>query len=66
MIVPELFLLEAPNAVAWATTSPGTMPCISHWQKTLGFPCITADNALLLKMKGHSIVIHLKDVGFES
>lgn len=28
----------------------------------LGFPCVTADEALRRKMKGHNIIIHLRDL----
>jgi hypothetical protein len=30
----------------------------------VGFPLLTADEALVRKMKGHSIVLRLKDVEF--
>ena len=105
MIVPELFLLEVPNAVkagrkgteeeldqvlqalidldlqverhsetllrktnavAWAYNLTWYDAVYVALAEILGFPCITADNALLKKMKGHSIVIHLKDIGFKS
>ncbi len=105
MIVPELFLLEVPNAVksgrrgteeeldevlktlmdldlqverhsetvlrktnavAWAYNMTWYDAVYVALAEILGFPCVTADEALLRKMKGHSIVIHLKDVAFES
>jgi len=104
MIVPELFLLEVPNAVkagrkgteeelaevlktlmdldlqverhsetvlrktnavAWAYNLTWYDAVYVALAEILGFPCVTADEALLRKMKGHSIVIHLKDVAFE-
>jgi len=104
MIVPELFLLEVPNAVksgrkgtekeldevlktlldidlqverhsetvlrktnavAWAYHLTWYDAVYVALAEILGFPCVTADEALLRKMKGHSIVIHLKDVVFE-
>jgi predicted nucleic acid-binding protein len=103
MIVPELFLLEVPNAVkagrkgteeeldqvlktlmdldlqverhsetvlrktnavAWAYNMTWYDAVYVALAEILGFPCVTADDALLRKMKGHSIVIHLKDLGF--
>ena len=33
--------------------------------ETMGFPCVMADEALIRKMKGHSIVLRLKDLAFE-
>ncbi len=104
MIVPELFLLEVPNAikagrkgteeelsevlttladldiqvehhthpvlrktnaVAWAYNLTWYDAIYVALAEILGFPCVTADDVLLRKMKGHSIVIHLKDLAFE-
>lgn len=104
MIVPELFLLEVPNAiktgrrsteedlaevlttladldiqveqhtlrvlrktnaVAWAYKLTWYDAVYVALAETLGFPCVTADEALLRKMKGHSIVLRLKDLTFE-
>ena len=104
MIVPELFLLEVPNAiktgrkskeeelaevlttladlemqierhtprvlrktnaVAWAYKLTWYDAVYVALAETLGFPCVTADETLLRKMKGHSIVLRLKDLAFE-
>ena len=104
MIVPELFLLEVPNAikagrkskeeelaevlttladlemqierhtprvlrktnaVAWAYKLTWYDAVYVALAETLGFPCVTADETLLRKMKGHSIVVRLKDLAFE-
>lgn len=101
MIVPELFLLEVPNAIkvgrkatedelarvldtlhdldlqverhswdvlrkanaiAWAyhlTWYDGVYVALAE---VLGFPLVTADEALMRKMRGHSIVVRLKDL----
>jgi predicted nucleic acid-binding protein len=101
MIVPELFLLEVPNAIkvgrkatedelarvldtlhdldlqverhswdvlrkanaiAWAynlTWYDGVYVAVAE---VLGFPLVTADEALMRKMRGHSIVLRLKDL----
>ena len=104
MIVPELFLLEVPNAiktgrksteeeladvlttladldvqveqhsqrvlrktnaVAWAYKLTWYDAVYVALAETLGFPFVTADEALLRNMKGHSIVLRLKDLAFE-
>ena len=104
MIVPELFLLEVPNAikagrkskeeelaevlttladlemqierhtprvlrktnaVAWAYKLTWYDAVYVALAETLGFPFVTADEALLRKMQGHSIVLRLKDLAFE-
>ena len=104
MIVPELFLLEVPNAIkagrkgteeelseVLQTITDLDLQVERHTQAILrktnavasaykltwydavyialaeisGFPCVTADEALLRKMKGHSIVVHLRDLAFQ-
>jgi predicted nucleic acid-binding protein len=104
MIVPELFLLEVPNAiktgrksteeelaevlttladldvqveqhtqrvlrktnaVAWAYKLTWYDAVYVALAETLGFPFVTADEALLRKMQGHSIVLRLTDLAFE-
>jgi predicted nucleic acid-binding protein len=103
MIVPELFLLEVPNAIkaskratedelskvittvhdldlqierhsrdvlrkanaiAWAynlTWYDGVYVALAE---VLGYPLVTADEALMRKMRGHSILVRLKDLVF--
>ena len=104
MIVPELFLLEVPNAiktgrksteeelaevlttladlemqverhthqvlrktnaVAWAYKLTWYDAVYVALAEIVGFPCVTADEALFRKMKGHSIVLRLKELAFE-
>ena len=104
MIVPELFLLEVPNAikagrkskeeelaevlttladlemqierhtprvlrktnaVAWAYRLTWYDAVYVALAETLGFPFVTADEALLRKMQGHSIVVRLRDLAFQ-
>ncbi len=104
MIVPELFLLEVPNAikagrkgteeelaevlntlmdldlqterhtqdvlrktnaVVWAYNLTWYDAVYIALAEILGFPCVTADDDLLRKMKGHSIVLRLKDLAFK-
>lgn len=103
LIVPELFLLEVPNAIKFAKRA--TEDELAHvvatlhdldlqierhsWDvlrktnaiawaynltwydglyvalaEVLGYPLITADEALMRKMRGHSIVVRLKELVF--
>lgn len=101
MIVPELFLLEVPNAIkagrraseeelarvletlhdmdlqverhswdvlrkanaiAWAYNLSWYDGVYVAVAEVLGYPLVTADDALMRKMRGHSIVLRLKDV----
>ncbi len=103
MIVPELFLLEVPNAIkaskrasedelsevitalhdmdlqierhswdvlrktnaiAWAYNLTWYDGLYVALAEVLGFPLVTADEALMRKMRGHSIVLRLKDLAF--
>jgi predicted nucleic acid-binding protein len=104
MIVPELFLLEVPNAikaarrgtevelaevldvfadlgiqverhskeilrktnaVAWAYNLTWYDAVYVAVAESLGFPMVTADDALVRKTRGHSIVLRLRDLVFE-
>lgn len=104
MIVPELFLLEVPNAIkagrkgteeelaealemladmgiqierhskeilrktnalAWAYKLTWFDAVYVAVAESLGFPMVTADEALARKMRGHSIVLKLSDLVFE-
>ena len=103
MIVPELFLLEVPNAIkagrrgteeeladvldvvtdlgiqierhskeilrktnalAWAYKLTWYDAVYVAVAESLGFPLVTADEALVRKMRGHSIVLRLGDLMF--
>ena len=103
MIVPELFLLEVPNAikaskratedelskvitalhdldlqierhswdvlrktnaVAWAYNLTWYDGLYVALAEVLGYPLVTADEALMRKMRGHSILVRLKDLAF--
>ena len=103
MIVPELFLLEVPNAIkagrrgteeeladvldvltdmgiqierhskeilrktnalAWAYKLTWYDAVYVAVAESLGFPMVTADEALVRKMRGHSIVLRLGDLMF--
>lgn len=57
-------VLRKTNAVAWAYKLTWYDAVYVALAETLGFPCVTADEALLRKMKGHSIVLRLRDLAF--
>lgn len=56
-------LLKA-NAIAWAYGIALYDAAYVALAKDLGFPLITADEVLLKKMEGHSIVLRLSDLQF--
>lgn len=58
------YVLRKTNAVAWAYKLTWYDAVYVALAEILGFPCVTADEALLRKMKGHSIVLRLKDLAF--
>ena len=58
-------VLRKTNAVAWAYNLTWHDAVYVAFAETLGFSCVTADETLLWKMKGHSIVLRLKDLAFE-
>ncbi|MEE8613333.1 MAG: PIN domain-containing protein, partial [Nitrospirales bacterium] len=58
-------ILRKTNAVAWAYNLTWYDAVYVALAEILGFPCVTADDALLRKMKGHSIVLRLKDLAFK-
>ena len=103
LIVPELFLLEVPNAIkfakrasddelahvittlhdldlqierhswdvlrktnaiAWAYNLTWYDGLYVALAEVLGYPLITADETLMRKMRGHSILVRLKDLVF--
>jgi predicted nucleic acid-binding protein len=103
MIVPELFLLEVPNAIkaakradedeiakvldalhdldlqierhswdvlrktnaiAWAYNLTWYDGLYVALAEAMGYPLVTADEALMRKLRGHSILVRLKDLAF--
>lgn len=55
-------LLRKATAIAWAYRAALYDAAYVALAERLGFPCVTADEALLKKMKGHSIVLRLRDM----
>lgn len=57
-------LLRKATAIAWAYGVALYDAAYVALGEYLGFPFLTADEALLKKMKGHSIVLRLRDMEF--
>ncbi len=55
-------LLRKANAIAWAYKIAAYDAVYVALAEAVGFPLLTADNALLKKMKGHSMVLRLRDL----
>jgi predicted nucleic acid-binding protein len=55
-------LLRKANAIAWGYKIAVYDAVYVALAELLGFPLLTADEALLKKMKGHSIVLRLRDL----
>jgi predicted nucleic acid-binding protein len=58
-------LLRKANAIAWGYKIAVYDAVYVALAELLGFPLLTADEALLKKMKGHSIVLRLRDLAVE-
>ena len=57
-------ILRKTNAVAWAYNLTWYDAVYVAVAESLGFPMVTADESLVRKMRGHSIVLRLKDLVF--
>ncbi len=57
-------LLRKATAIAWAYGLALYDAAYVALAERLGFPFLTADEALLKKMKGHSIVLRLREMEF--
>lgn len=57
-------LLRKANAIAWAYEITVYDALYVALAEQLGYPLITADEAMLKKMHGHSIVLRLSDLQF--
>ena len=55
-------LLRKANAISWAYKIAMYDAVYVALAELLGFPLLTADEGLLKKVKGHSIVLRLKDL----
>ena len=57
-------MLRKANAIAWAynlTWYDGVYVALAE---VLGYPLVTADEALMRKLRGHSALVRLKDLAF--
>ena len=57
-------LLRKANAIAWAYKITIYDALYVALAEQLGFPLITADDAMVKKLKGHSIVVPLRELEF--
>ena len=55
-------LLRKANAISWAYKVALYDAAYVALAEGVGFPLLTADEGLLKKMKGHSIVLRLRDL----
>ena len=57
-------LLRKTNAIAWAYKITIYDALYVAMAEQIGYPLITADEAMVKKLRGHSIVVPLRDLGF--
>jgi len=55
-------LLRKTNAISWSYGASVYDAAYVALAEIIGFPLVTADEALVKKMRGHSIVLRLKDL----
>jgi predicted nucleic acid-binding protein len=55
-------LLRKTNAIAWSYGVTMYDACYVALAELKGFPLVTADDGLVKKMRGHSIVVRLSDL----
>jgi predicted nucleic acid-binding protein len=59
---PEFDLLRKTNAIAWAYKVTIYDALYVALAEQVGYPLITADEAMVKKLKGHSIVVPLREI----
>lgn len=59
---PEVDLLRKANAIAWAYKITIYDAIYVALAEQVGFPFITADEVIVKKLKGHSIVVPLREL----
>lgn len=63
---PDFDVMRKSNAIAWAYKITIYDALYVALAEQVGYPLITADNVMVKKLKGHSIVIPLQDLQFKS
>lgn len=61
---PDLALLRKANAIAWAYKIAIYDALYVALAEQVGYPLITADEVMIKKLKGHSIVVPLRELEF--
>jgi predicted nucleic acid-binding protein len=61
---PEADLLRKANAIAWAYKITIYDALYVALAEQVGYPLITSDQAMIRKLRGHSIVVPLKELEF--
>jgi predicted nucleic acid-binding protein len=61
---PEADLLRKANAIAWAYKITIYDALYVALAEQVGYPLITSDEAMIRKLRGHSIVVPLKELEF--
>jgi predicted nucleic acid-binding protein len=59
---PEFDLMRKANAIAWAYKITIYDSLYVALAQQVGYPLITADEAMVKKLKGHSIVVPLREI----
>jgi predicted nucleic acid-binding protein len=59
---PEVDLLRKANAIAWAYKITLYDALYVALAEQVGYPLITADDVMVKKLKGHSIVVPLREL----
>jgi predicted nucleic acid-binding protein len=63
---PDFGLLRKANAIAWAYKITLYDALYVALAEQVGYPLITADEVMVKKLKGHSIVLPLRELDFKS
>ena len=62
---PESDVLRKANAIAWAYKITIYDAIYVALAEQVGYPLITADEVMVKKLKGHSIVLPLRELDFK-
>ena len=63
---PESDVLRKANAIAWPYKITIYDALYVGLAEQVGYPLITADEVMVKKLKGHSIVLPLRELDFKS